>query len=260
MPKPNSRSLLNRIAARLRSANERLRRWAATSSFAIPGRAQVECNICQWRGRRFADYDCGFGHIYPQAACPRCGAHPRHRSLQLFLQQAIPRGKPQRVLHFAPEPALTRLLQSFANVDYLSVDIHPGAAMQQEDITQLSFPAESFDVIVCIHVLEHVEKDRQAMGELWRVLQRDGVAILDVPIDYHREITYEDPSIRSPEARTREFWQSDHVRLYGRDFGRRLSEAGFQVTEDPFIASLGAEVMRFHGLQSSPLFLCRRGE
>jgi ubiquinone/menaquinone biosynthesis C-methylase UbiE len=151
-------------------------------------------------------------------------------------------------------------LRSVASVDYLSVDLEKGQAMQAEDIVRLSFQDQSFDMIVCIHVLEHIEEDRKAMKELFRVLKGEGCAVLDVPIDYHREQTYEDPSIRSPEDRAKAFYQSDHVRVYGRDFCDRLREAGFSVKEDPFIKSLGENSIRLHGLQATPFFLCTRKE
>ena len=166
---------------------------------------------------------------------------------------------PIRLLHFAPEASLTALLRSYKNVDYLSVDINPAHAMQKEDITKLSFPDKSFDRVLCIHVLEHIEDDRKAMSEILRVLKSDGCAILDVPIDYGREQTYEDASIQTPEARTKAFWQGDHVRLYGRDFSQRLEAAGFAVQEDPYFDSLGQDVISRHGLQPTPFFLCTKG-
>lgn len=122
----------------------------------------------------------------------------------------------------------------------------------------LSFKDRSFDVILCIHVLEHVQDDRKAMSEILRVLKADGFAILDVPIDYNRESTYEDLSITSPEARTKAFWQADHVRLYGRDFGKRLEAAGFTVRPDGIINSLDERLIAFHGLQRTPFSLCMR--
>jgi SAM-dependent methyltransferase len=253
-----SPTLAEKVAFRLRAFSRFCRLVSETSAFAIPGLKKVKCNICGWRGKKFADYDCGFGHIYRDAACPRCKSHPRHRSLHLYLQRVILSGKTVRLLHFAPEPYLTSLLRSYGGVDYLSVDINPGQAMQKEDITRLSFRDRTFDVIVCIHVLEHVEEDRKAMKEILRVLKTEGFAVLDVPIDYGREKTYEDSSIRSPEERTKAFWQADHVRLYGRDFSKRLEEAGFSVQEDQYINSLGEDSIRIHGLQATPFFLCTR--
>ena len=253
-------TLTSKVAFRLRAFRKYCGLVSETSAFAIPGLRKVECNICGWRGKKFADYDSGFGIIHRDTACPGCRSHPRHRSLHLYLQRVILSGKTLRLLHFAPEPSLTPMLRSHANVDYLSVDIDPGQAMQEEDITRLSFQDQSFDVIICMHVLEHVEDDRKAMKEICRVLKSDGFAVLDVPIDDSRERTYEDSSIRSPKDRAKAYWQGDHVRLYGRDFGKRLEEAGFSVQEDQYIKSLGEDLTKLHGLQARPFFICTKEE
>ena len=226
---------------------------------SVPAPPRVGCNICGWQGRKFADFDCGCGHIFANAACPSCQSHPRHRSLYLCLQRLLRADQTVHVLHFAPERCLTSLWQAFANVRYLGVDLHPAPGQQKEDITALTFGDRSFELIVCLHVLEHVEDDRKALSEIRRVLTDDGIAILDVPIDDGREKTYEDPSIRSRAERTRAFWQGDHVRLYGRDFGQRLQEAGLTVRRDESIQTVNRELSEYHGLQSSPLFLCGRG-
>jgi 2-polyprenyl-3-methyl-5-hydroxy-6-metoxy-1,4-benzoquinol methylase len=149
-------------------------------------------------------------------------------------------------------------LQSYANVDYLSVDFESSRAMRKEDIEALSFAEKSFDVIICLHVLEHVIDDRKAMRELFRVLSDKGFAIIDVPIDGNRAETYEDFTITSPEARTKAFWQHNHVRLYGRDFPNKLENAGFKVSVDRLIESLGQTKMDFHGLRGTPFHICTR--
>jgi ubiquinone/menaquinone biosynthesis C-methylase UbiE len=95
------------------------------------------------------------------------------------------------------------------------------------DITDIQYPSQSFDVIYCSHVLEHIQDDRQAMRELHRVLKEDGWAVLLVPIT--AEKTYENPSIATPAERLRAFGQEDHCRRYGPDLVNRLREAGFTV-------------------------------
>ncbi|MCL4743728.1 class I SAM-dependent methyltransferase [Candidatus Kuenenia sp.] len=95
------------------------------------------------------------------------------------------------------------------------------------DITNIQYPDQSFDVIYCSHVLEHVDDDKQAMREFFRVLKNSGWAILLVP--FTSEKTYEDPSIIEPAKRLKAFGQEDHVRRYGSDYVDRLREAGFIV-------------------------------
>lgn len=224
----------------------------------LPSYRKVQCNICGWRGKKFSDWHGGYDHIYPNAECPNCGSHPRHRNLALYLRRIIPRTKPLKVLHFSPEASLRKLLMSYENIDYLSVDIDPEKAMQKEDITSLSFDDASFDAVICIHILEHVIDDLKAMRELFRVLAEDGFAIIDVPIDYQRIETYEDFTITTPEERTKAFWQSDHVRLYGQDFANKLESVGFKVKQDKYIDSLGKETIEFYGLSNEVIYFCTK--
>lgn len=110
--------------------------------------------------------------------------------------------------------------------DYLTADLYNPQAMVQMDITDIQYPDESFDVIYCSHVLEHVADDSQAIRELHRVLRPNGWAILLVPI--WADKTFEDPLVVTSEDRLRVFGQSDHVRIYGLDYVDRLRGAGFR--------------------------------
>lgn len=90
-------------------------------------------------------------------------------------------------------------------------------------VENIPFPDSTFDVIICNHVLEHVDDDRRAMCEFTRVLKINGLALITVPVDRTLESTYEDFTITSPEARTLHFGQHDHVRKFGSDVQQRLS-------------------------------------
>ena len=97
------------------------------------------------------------------------------------------------------------------------------------DLHQIPIEDNSFDVIFCNHVVEHVEDDIRCMSELFRVMKPGGWGIFQVPIDWKRTETYEDKTITSPEEREKHFWQKDHVRLYGLDYPKKLSLVGFDV-------------------------------
>jgi len=109
-------------------------------------------------------------------------------------------------------------------------------------VQALPFPDESFDLILCNHVLEHIPDDRLAMRELYRVLAPGGTAVLLVPIDENRADTLEDPAINTPKLRERYYHQRDHLRLYGRDYAERLQAAGFQVQVRDYAAELPPEI------------------
>ena len=135
----------------------------------------------------------------------------------------------RRVLHVAPEPVLERMFRGLPDIEYVAIDIRPRPGWVQADLQDLPFEDGSFDLAICNHVLEHVDDDRQAMRELRRVVRRGGAAVLQHPVEHAREVTYEDSSITTPEARLAAFGQEDHARVYGRDHIDRLAAAGFDV-------------------------------
>jgi len=53
--------------------------------------------------------------------------------------------------------------------------VHFGSA------TALEYPDESFDIVYCYHVLEHIDKPELALREMNRVLKNDGTLFLGVP-------------------------------------------------------------------------------
>jgi SAM-dependent methyltransferase len=167
--------------------------------------------------------------------CPICYANQRSRLIYLYFTRQAALGKGAAVLHVAPELMLYRYLFRGADVDYHPTDLSPERyteipAVERVDITRIPYPAGTFDVILCNHVLEHVPDDQQAMRELRRVLKDDGVALLQVPLGMRLAETEEDPSITDEAERERRFGQFDHVRIYAEaDYLARLSAAGFAV-------------------------------
>ncbi len=143
-------------------------------------------------------------------------------------------------------------------IDFVGIDLEgrPHAPLRV-DIQSIPFESNSFDAIICIHVLEHVENDRIAISELHRVLKPGGWALISVPIDFDRE-TFEDPAIVSREARLKYFGEEQHVRIYGRDFGDRLQSVGFNVQLDRG-ADIHAETKTKYGLlDDENIFYCTK--
>ena len=166
---------------------------------------------------------------------------------------------PLTVLHFAPEDALRAALSSLPNLDYITADIEPGRAMREIDITDIPFDADRFDVILCIHVLEHIPDDHKALSELFRILKPGGWAILQSPIDRQRRETFEDPTIVSPKERERLFGQRDHVRVYGRDYSARLEQTGFNVTIEDYAKRLSPQQIAQCALGTDlDIFVCSK--
>jgi SAM-dependent methyltransferase len=147
----------------------------------------------------------------------------------------------KKVLHFAPEQCFLKRFKKLKHIDYTTTDLESPIADIKADICNLPFEDNSYDVILCNHVLEHVESDIKAMKEVFRVLKSGGWAILQVPINYDYKETHEDLTITDPKERERIFGQYDHVRWHGTDYGKRLASAGFDVDENAYIDSFSDE-------------------
>jgi SAM-dependent methyltransferase len=179
------------------------------------------CNICGSKLSGFLPLANG------ELLCPACGSLPRNRRLwQLLQEENLLMGS---VLDFSPSRCLARKMRSQTSIRYLSSDfVGEFEAEKSHDITAIAEPDDSFDLVVCYHVLEHVPADRQAMAELYRVLKPGGKAIVQTP--FKDGGIYEDASITSPADRLRHFGQADHVRVYAADgLAERLRNAGFSV-------------------------------
>ena len=183
------------------------------------------CPLCQSQVRLFLPH--GNTRKRPNAWCPGCGSLERHRLAWIALEQKTNLYAPfeKSLLHIAPEPGLRDKLRNLSHLDYLSADLSYLGAMVKMDITDIQYPHNTFDIIYCNNVLEHIPNDRQAMREFYRVLKSNGFALLMVPVT--REKTFEDPSVTDPAERVRLFGQADHVRHYGPDFKDRLEDSGF---------------------------------
>jgi len=162
-----------------------------------------------------------------------------------------------RLLEIAPMDCLQRKFLAMPNLSYTSVDLESPIAMLKMDITDMQFPDNYFDCIICYHVLEHVLDDRRAMKEMFRVLKPGGWAIIQVPI--LRDKTFEDPSVTAPKDRERIFGQCDHVRIYGLDYKDRLESVGFRVNVDSYVKQLDDDAVRKYGLmKDEDIYLCSK--
>lgn len=159
----------------------------------------------------------------------------RHRLLWLYLQRETDFfTAPYQVLHFAPEQAFYKRFKKQANLTYTTTDLESPLADVKADICNLPFADNSFDIILCNHVLEHIPDDTKAMQELYRILKPGGMGIFQVPQDLNRATTFQDDSITDPKERTLLFGQYDHVRVYGTDYFDKLRHIGFTVIEEDY--------------------------
>jgi SAM-dependent methyltransferase len=208
------------------------------------------CPICGHQGTMIS-----VGHP-PRwdARCASCGSRERHRLLWLWATRDGGNELARKhILHFAPEKALRRALRN--NPSYETADLYQTGVTHRVDVRHLPLPDATYDVVIANHVLEHIDDDRQAMAELFRILRPDGVALLTVPINPTRATTYEDPAITDPVRRQAHFNAPDHRRFYGLDFADRLKATGFAV--ETFRVT-PAEEVRFGLLPMEWLYVATR--
>ena len=184
----------------------------------------------------------GYGKQRPNVLSPSTLSLERHRLLWLYLKNETDFfTSNKKVLHFAPEQAFYKRFRQLKNLDYTTTDLLSPLADVKADICDLPFEDNTYDVILCNHVLEHIPNDTKAMQELYRVLKPNGMAILQIPQDLNRETTFEDNTITDKKERAEIFGQYDHVRIYGRDYFDKLRSIGFKVEEVDYTSKLSLE-------------------
>jgi len=216
---------------------------------------RYECPCCQTAVKAWRDGPNG----RPNAACPNCFSLERHRLLAVVLKGMNPFVSTARhVLEYAPQPQIRSLLMQAAGDNaYTGVDLMDDRWIDSfADACAMPFDDDSFDLIVCFHILEHIPDDAAAMREMARVLTPGGIAVVQVPSRHGP--TDEDPSATVAE-RIRRFGQDDHVRYYGDDFIDRLRIAGLDVAlmHGHTLVPDDGERARFGILDHDPIWVCR---
>ncbi|MGE0667501.1 MAG: methyltransferase domain-containing protein [Sphingomonadales bacterium] len=215
----------------------------------MSGRFPRRCPLCGFNGRFTA-----FGTpLHFDVQCPKCESLERHRLFYLHCIERNELGKPETVLHFAPEAALRAVLASRVP-SYITADAYQGKVDRKLDIEAIDLPPGSIDAVICNHVLEHVD-DGAALHEIYRVLRPGGLLVCTVPIVEGWPASYENPAIADPAGRELHFGQHDHLRWYGRDFRDRLAAAGFGLRE---LTATGEETVEYGLKPGETLFLCRK--
>lgn len=218
----------------------------------------VECPVCASQYKKFLPY----GRIAREnALCPNCLALERHRLMWLFLKKQTDFfSAPLKVLHIAPEHCFIDRFEALPNLEYITADIESPLAKVKMDVHSIPFPDNSFDVIFCNHVLEHVNNDLVACAEFNRVLKPSGWGILQSPV-YPIEETFEDKTITDPAERERLFGQRDHVRKFGKDYAERLRKSGLKIEENQFVKQIGPDLIKKYALpKDEVIFVCRKGD
>ncbi len=202
--------------------------------------------------RKFLPY--GYENQRENVLSPSTLSLERHRLLWLYLKNETDFfTSDKKMLHFAPEQCFLKRFKAMDNLDYTTTDLESPIADVKADICNLPFENDTYDIIFCNHVLEHIPNDTKAMQELYRILKKGGMAILQIPQDLSRLTTFEDDSITDKKERAKIFGQYDHVRIYGRDYFDKLRSIGFTVDEVDYTANLSEEEIEKYCLQKGEI-------
>lgn len=211
----------------------------------------VHCPVCNHSFKKFLPYGSKAGE---NRLCPNCLSLERHRLLWIYLSNYSDFFKNNiKLLHIAPEQPFLKRFKKSKNIDYTTADLVSPIADLHFDIMHIPLPDNSYDWIICNHVLEHVENDIIAMKEIYRILKPGGTAIMQVPINYDYAETLEDTSITDPKIREKIFGQYDHVRWHGLDYPQRLRNAGFEVAEFDVKKHLSPEKISLYRLDEKEI-------
>jgi SAM-dependent methyltransferase len=211
-------------------------------------RPKFFCNVCS---KNIKGYLAGF---FPKLSltCINCFSEGKQRMISLYLDNFNFKGK--KILHFAPEPCLVQYINNKKYNEYILGDINPSKSVTKINIENIDYPDNYFDLIICSHVLEHVD-DHLAISNLKRVLRKRGVVLLLFPIIDAWKKTYRNKNINNKADRELHFLQWDHLRLYGRDVEDKLSGDGFELKK---IIPFGEECIKFGIAQGETLFVLKK--
>ena len=180
-----------------------------------------QCNICETKLKNFAVLGNG------EKICPICGSLPRSRRLYRLLNEEYL--KPNLVvLDFSPFRILYSKLKPRKEINYFASDFEDDfIADYKFDMRKIDTENDKFDLIICYHVLEHIIEDEVAMKELFRVLKKGGIVLVQTP--FQEGEIYEDEKIVTAEDRLKYLGQVTHVRIYSLSgLNERLKNAGFK--------------------------------
>ena len=183
----------------------------------------------------------GYNKQRKNALCPGTFSLERHRLLWLYLKKETDFfNSNNKILHFAPEQCFHKFFKSFFK-NYTSIDLNSPIVDIKADICNLPFNDNIYDYILCNHVLEHIYDDEKAMKEIFRVLNKNGIAILQVPIDINNNYTHEGRDIDNKQDRNKLFGQYDHLRMYGLDYFKKLKNIGFKVKNENYLSNISQD-------------------
>ncbi len=85
------------------------------------------------------------------------------------------------VLHEAGAESVVGVDISLAAIELAASAVPSDVELRQGDLSALDLPDDTFDLVVCFEVLEHIEDGAAVLDELRRVLRPEGVLVVSSP-------------------------------------------------------------------------------
>ena len=207
------------------------------------------CPCCDWQGVGFL-WSANETRTAKDAVCPSCASRSRHRAERLLVPLVVETTSTEAVLHFAPEAQLLPSLRAYLpNARYQTADLYrTDVDLPGQDIQRLDLADESFDLVICNHVLEHVVDDVASVAEIARVTTQRGVAIITIPGVWDRVETVQFDGVDD----------NGHWRDYGTGAQDLFTEVFADVSTFTSM-DLSPTPARFGLRASEPIFVCRKG-
>lgn len=221
------------------------------------------CPICNFQASRFLSYGddneavikfkiIGMG-FRKNAICPMCQSKDRERLIFLFLKKLLKKKLikySSNIIHFSPERSIEKNFFRKKFVNYITADILAGKVDFILDLQDFKFKKKNFDLVICNHVLEHIENDLLAMKNIFSIMKSGGIAILQVPFSSNIDKDYKTDAVKSDLDRLNYYGQTDHVRVYSEsNYLKKLKDTGFNVQSDDMLQQ--KQNIPSYGLNSS---------
>lgn len=247
-----------------------------TVAAAEPDTPQNICAVCEtpvaaWLPQPIGGRDIDFllqidviGSTLHKYQCPNCGCNDRDRHLWLYFAFTglLEDASNKRILHIAPEARLEPRIRALQPREYIAGDLFPRSPQHRRiNVEALDFPSGYFDLIICNHVLEHVDHPEAALAEFSRCLAPGGHLVAQTPYSPLLKHTFELNQPATVAFKTRYFGQNDHVRMFGADIGELFKAAGFSGDLYPHERVFGDVDADLWGCnEHEPFFLFAKGD
>jgi ubiquinone/menaquinone biosynthesis C-methylase UbiE len=125
------------------------------------------------------------------------GNHPidvesRKKAVEALKRGGFPRGGALLEVGCSSGFLISQLCAEYPQATLVGADVvsaplvrlaetHPKIAFVRMSLTECVFPANSFDAVVALNVLEHIEEHDRAAAEIHRVLKPGGIFVIEVP-------------------------------------------------------------------------------